>query len=71
MLKRISTITLFLGIFLMLASVVIALVSGCNANLIGGADWSAFTFYFGQVAWLAWLGACLTVVSLVITVLRK
>ena len=71
MVKRISAITLFVGILLMLSSVVITLVSGCNANLIGGADWSTFMFYFGQISWLAWIGAGLTVVSLVISVLRK
>jgi len=69
--KKVATMLLFVGVLLMLASVVIAYVSGCSANIIGGADWSTFVFYFGQISWLALTGACLTVVSVVIFILRK
>ena len=36
--KKVATMLLFVGVLLMLASVVIAYVSGCSANIIGGAD---------------------------------
>ena len=69
--KKVATMLLFIGVLLMLASVVIAYVSGCSANIIGGADWSTFVFYFGQISWLALTGACLTLGSVVVFILRK
>ena len=69
--KRVTTVSFFVGILLMLVSVVIAYVSGRSANIIGGADWSTFAFYFGQISWLALTGACLTLGSVVVFILRK
>lgn len=69
--KKIAAILLIVGFILMLASVVIAFTSAANANIIGGAGWNTFRFYFGQISWLAGIGGCVVVASILTFMLRK
>ena len=69
--KRIAVILLIVGFILMLASVVIAFTSAANANIIGGAGWNTFRFYFGQISWLAGIGGCVVVASILTFLIRK
>ena len=69
--KKIAAILLIVGFILMLASVVIAFTSAANANIIGGVGWNTFRFYFGQISWLAGIGGCVVVASILTFLIRK
>lgn len=69
--KKTAVILLIVGFALILASVVIAFTSAANADIIGGAGWNTFRFYFGQISWLAWIGGCVVVASILTFMLRK
>lgn len=69
--KKIAAILLIVGFILMLASVVIAFTSAANANIIGGAGWNTFRFYFGQISWLTGIGGCVVVASILTFLIRK
>ena len=69
--KRIAVISFIIGILAILASVVIAFLSAANTNIVGGAGWLTFLYHFGQISWLAWIGAVLTVAAIVACILRK
>lgn len=69
--KRLAIISLIIGIVLMLASVVITFVSASNVSVVGGADWSTFMFYFDRLSWLARIGGCVAVASIIVLLMRK
>ena len=56
-------LTLIGGIVLLLYSLIKPVYQTLNANIIGGADWPTFMFYFQEHAWLFIGGLALIVVS--------
>ena len=69
--KKLPFSLLIIGILLIIASVITAALSMANVNVIGGAGWPTFVFHFGKNAWLAVVGACLTIVSAVMLAKHK
>lgn len=69
--KKLPFSLLIIGILLIAASVITPMLAMANVNVIGGAGWPTFVFYFGKNAWLAVVGACLTIVSAVMLAKHK
>lgn len=64
--------SMLVGITLITLSVIIPLVLVANANIIGGADWGTYWFYFQKNAWMTGIGGvCLSIGSVVMAVWRK
>lgn len=69
--KKPLLVTLFLGIFMMLLTVVFSAVSMLNADIVGGAGWPTFAYLLQQYAWMAWIGALFVAASIVLMITKK
>ena len=69
--KKILIAALVTGILLTITAVVISVASASGANIIGGVGWPTFAFYFGKTAWLATVGACVSIASGVMLAVRR
>lgn len=74
--KHHSIALLFIGAALFCISVVLAIISTTNKNIIGGADWSTFYFVFfhenrGLYSTLAFVGMLFVIISIVFIKTRK
>ena len=63
--------SLIMGILLLAAAVAVPAYKTVNADIIGGAGWPTFWFYFRQTGWLANSGVGLCAVSLIALWIRK
>lgn len=61
--KRGWVIGLIQGVLLLATAVIIPLYKTENTNIIGGAGWPTFCFYFRQYLWLLNAGIAITVLS--------
>lgn len=64
-------LVLFIGIVMMLLTVVFSVVSLLQTDIIGGADWPTFAHYLQQYAWMAWIGALFVAASIVLMITKK
>lgn len=69
--KKVWIVGLILGLFLILATVILAWIATSQANIIGGAGWPTFCLYLSGYAVLAQIGTIVSVVSLVFLLRRK
>ncbi|MBQ8359413.1 MAG: hypothetical protein IJX37_05830 [Oscillospiraceae bacterium] len=70
--KRIRIAVAAAGVFIILLSLILAVVRTANAEIIGGADLPTFLFYFRtKYMWLTELGVVIIIVSVVGSLKRK
>ena len=62
--RRFCFLLRYLAIALLVLSIILPTIATANTNIIGGAGWPTFWFYFQKTALLAWLGTfglCLSI----------
>ena len=74
--KAIVAVLLILGIALICLSLVLAIVSTSNTNIIGGADLATFQYYFfkqnsGLYFWLSCAGAACIAAGAIVNIIKN
>ena len=64
-------LTIIEGLAMLVASIIIPIRKGLEANLIGGADWNSFCFYFRETSLLALGGLIVIVLGIGMLLLRR